>query len=77
MYISLALRWVAGWLLTVLLLHTGLGQEGGRDWRFEIFLMRNKTFECSLASPDQEQVRPPLACVCAPSYPIIIGVSGL
>ena len=33
-----------------------MGQEGGKDWSFEIFLTKLKVFECSLANPDHEQV---------------------
>lgn len=34
----------------------GLSQEGCKDWRFEVFLMKTKIFQSSLGSPHLEQV---------------------
>ena len=36
--------------------YAALGQDGGRDWRFEVYQMRNVIFHCSLAQPPQDLV---------------------
>lgn len=42
-----------------LLLPPELGQEGGREWRFEVYLMRSMILQCSLASPNEHHVSLP------------------
>ena len=41
------------------LLPPELGQDGGREWRFEVYLMRSMILQCSLASPNEHHVSLP------------------
>ena len=42
-----------------------MGKGDGTDWRLEVYLMRNKIFDCALSAPNEQCVSVCVSvCVC-------------